>query len=86
MKNNNHNALHLVLDCNPIRKLCGYVASNVILATHLSEYLKPMKLTILMVLGNVEDEKTFSIMNFMELKFHNCMIIHLDLVVRMFSQ
>ncbi len=85
MKSNNHNALHLVLDCNPITKLCGYLASNVILATHLLEYLKPMKLAILMVLGNVEDENT-SITNLMNLKFHNCMIVHLDLVVRMFTQ
>jgi len=85
MKNNNHNTLHPMLDCNPITKLYGYLASNVILATQLLEYLKLMKLTILMVLGNVEDEKTFSITNFMKLKFHNCMIIHLDLVVRMFT-
>jgi hypothetical protein len=86
MKSNNHITLHPVPDCNPITKFCGYLVSNVILATQLSEYLKPMKLTILMVLGNVEDEKTFSITNFMKLKFHNNMIVHLDLVVRMFTQ
>lgn len=40
------------------------------------EYLKLVELVIIMVLGNVEDEKTFSIINFMKSKLCNCLIVH----------
>jgi hypothetical protein len=40
------------------------------------ECLKLVELTIIMVLGNVEEERTFSIFNFMKLKFHNWFSFH----------
>jgi hypothetical protein len=47
------------------------LASNAIVVDNLSKYLKLVELAIVMVLGNVEDERTFSTFNFMKLKFHN---------------
>jgi len=62
------------------------LASNVIVADKLLEYLKFVELAIVMVLGNVEDEKTFSNVKFLELRLQNWLIVHLDLVVAMFAQ
>jgi hypothetical protein len=39
-----------------------------------------------MVMGNSKDERTFSIVIFMKSKLHNCLIVHLDLVVKMYAQ
>jgi hypothetical protein len=86
MKSNNHGALHLLLDCNPTTKLWGRLASNVIVVDKLLEYLKLIELTIVMVLGSVEDERIFSNVNFLKLKLCNWLTIHLDLVVKMFAQ
>jgi len=71
MKSNSHVVLHLLPDCNLTIKLWGHLASNAIVVDKLSKYLKLVELTIVMVLGNVEDERTFSTFNFMRLKFHN---------------
>jgi hypothetical protein len=68
MKNNNHGALYLLFDCNPTIKLWGRLTSNVIVLDKLLEYLKLIDLTIVMVLGNVEDERTFSNVNFLKSK------------------
>ncbi len=39
-----------------------------------------------MVVGCVEDEKTFSAVNFMKSKLHNHLTTHLDLVIQMYAQ
>jgi hypothetical protein len=52
----------------------------------LLEYLKLVELAIIMVLGSVEDEKTFFNVNFLKSKFWNRLTIHLGFVVRMFAQ
>jgi hypothetical protein len=39
-----------------------------------------------MVLGNVEDEKTFFILTFMKSKLKNRLTTHLDLVVKIYAQ
>ncbi len=41
---------------------------------------------MVMILGNVEGECCFSIMSFMKSKLQNRLIVHLDLVVKMFAQ
>ncbi len=71
MRNNSHGVFHLLLNCNPTIILWEHLASNAIVVDKLSKYLKLVELAIIMVLGNVEDEKTFSTFNFMRLKFHN---------------
>jgi hypothetical protein len=71
MKSNNHGALHLLLDCNHIIKLWGRLTSNVTVVDKLLEYLKLIELTIVMVFGSVEDERTFSNVNFLKSKLCN---------------
>lgn len=44
------------------------------------------KICMVMVLGNVEDECTFSNLSFMESKLWNHLIMHLDFVVHMYAQ
>jgi hypothetical protein len=48
--------------------------------------LKLVEITIIMVVGCVEDEKTFSTINFMKSKLCNCLTTHFDLVVQMYAQ
>jgi hypothetical protein len=62
------------------------LASNIIVVDKLLEYLKLVKLAIVMVLGSVEDENTFFNVNFLKSKLQNWLTIHLDLVVRLFAQ
>jgi hypothetical protein len=50
------------------------------------EFSKLIKLAIIMVLGSVEDETTFSTFTFMKLKLRNQLTTHLNLVVRMYAQ
>ncbi len=50
------------------------------------EFFKSIKLAINMVLGKVENEKTFSTFIFMKSKSRNQLTTHLDLVVRMYAQ
>ncbi len=52
----------------------------------LLEYLKLVKLVIVMVMGNPKDEKTFSIINFMISKLQNRLIVHLNLAVKIYAQ
>jgi hypothetical protein len=55
--------------------LWGCLALNVIWVTQLLKYLKLEELAIIMVLGNVKDDKSFSTIKFMKSKFCNCLII-----------
>jgi hypothetical protein len=71
MKNNSHGALHLLPNYNPRIKLWGWLASNVIVANKLLEYLKLIELAIVMVLDNVEDKRNFSNVNFLKSKLWN---------------
>jgi hypothetical protein len=50
------------------------------------EFFKLIELLIIMVLGSVEDERTFSTLTFMKLKLKNHLTTHLDLVVKMYAQ
>jgi len=52
----------------------------------LSEFLKLVEITTVMVVGCVKDEKTLSTVNFMKSKLHNHLTTHLDLVVRMYEK
>ncbi len=86
MKNNSHGALHLPLDCNLITKMWAQLATNVIMAQKLLQFLKLVEIAIVMVVGSVEDERIFSTVNFMKSKLCNCLTTHLNLVVWMYAQ
>ncbi len=64
----------------------GCLAFNAIMGQKLLNYHKFVELAIVIILSNLEDEKTFSTINFMKYKFHNHLTVHLDLVVKMHVQ
>jgi len=45
-----------------------------------------MEIVIVLVLGSVEDKRTFSVVNFMKSKFCNHLTTHLDLLVKLHVQ
>jgi hypothetical protein len=59
MKINIHGALHLPLDYNPTTKMWARLVAIVIVAHKLLKFLKLMEIAIVMVVGNVENERTF---------------------------
>jgi hypothetical protein len=62
------------------------MANSQILKLKMFELFKLVELVIVMVLGSVEDERTFSTLTFMKSKLRNRPTTHLDLVVRMYAQ
>jgi hypothetical protein len=56
------------------------------LVLKLNENIKVAKITMVQVLGLVEDERTFSNLAFMKSKFRSKLTTHLDLCVCMFIQ
>jgi len=61
-------------------------ASNVILKYRIYEYFKLIELTIVAILGSVENEFTFFTITFMKSKLKNQLTIYLDMAVRMYAQ
>jgi hypothetical protein len=62
------------------------LGSNALLASKLSEFVKVAKVAAVTILASVEDEHTFSTLNYMKSKVRNNLNDHLDLVVRMYGQ
>jgi hypothetical protein len=81
---NCHVAMSPPLDCNPCTKNWTNLASNQLFSHWLLEWLKPIKLSMAMIMGNVEDERCLSNLGFMKNKLRNKLTTHFDLVVRMF--
>jgi hypothetical protein len=73
-------------DENPVTKLWCQLATNNLLVHLLSKFMQLVKLTIVQVISNVEDERTFSTLIFMKSKLHNQFIRHLDIAIYMFAQ
>jgi hypothetical protein len=48
--------------------------------------MKLIQLAIVQVIGNVEDEKTFSTLSFMKSNLWNHLAWHLNIVIHMFAQ
>ena len=71
---------------NPLTKLWRVVENSSILRHGLSEYIKLVEIAAILVLGSVEDERTFSILSFMKDKLRNRVQTHLPLVVGMHGQ
>jgi hypothetical protein len=70
---------------NPLSRLWQKLSSNALLTSKLSELVKLAEIAAVTVLGSVEDEWTFSTLNYMKSKVRNNLQEHLDLVVRMFG-
>jgi hypothetical protein len=60
--------------------------NNQIISHKLFEWLKPIELFMTLVLGSVEDKWCFFTFSFTKSKLKNQLIIHLNLVVYMYSQ
>ncbi len=56
-----------------------------LLCACLFEFMKVAKLTVVQIMGFVEDEKTFLTLTFMKMSLWDRLIDHLDLVVHMFA-
>jgi hypothetical protein len=53
------------------------VRQNTLILNRLSEFIKVVELTVTVVLGSVEDERTFSTLGFMKSKIRNRLGIYL---------
>jgi hypothetical protein len=86
MLNNSQWAVDHNFGVNPLTRLWQKLSSNALLASKLSEFVKLAEIAAVTVMGSVEDERTFSTLNYMKSKVRNNLQEHLDLVVRMFGQ
>jgi hypothetical protein len=71
---------------NPLTKLWRIIDASNMLRHGLSEYLTLAEIAIVLVLGSVEDERTFSTLSFMKDRVRNRLETHLPMVVTMHSQ
>ncbi len=78
--------MKLPMDYNPCMKISTTLSNNQFLSHQLFGWLKLIELVVVMVMGNVEDEKCFSNLGLMKNNFRNILTTHLDLVVKMFAQ
>ncbi len=58
---------------------------STLLVQKLNEYMKVAEIATMMILGSVEDERTFNNLAFMKSKLCNWLTTHLDLCVHMFT-
>ncbi len=70
--------------CEPNHAIMERIVPNGILNQKPSKWFKMAKLCNVLMLGNVEDECTFSNLAFMKTKFWNWLITHFDLDVYMY--
>jgi hypothetical protein len=69
-----------------VSKLWQRISCNGLLVNRLSEYMRLAEITITVVLGSVEDERTFSNLAFIKNKVRNWLGGHLDTTMRMYFQ
>lgn len=86
MKSNSKSAMKGDLPLNPVTRLWQKIDTSPHLRFQLSEYMKIAELVVVMVLGSVEDERTFSTLSFMKNKLQNRLSTHLPTVVAMHVQ
>jgi hypothetical protein len=72
-------------DTNLVTKLWVIINTNALFIQWLNEYLKLVDITVVLVLGYVKEERTFSTLAFMKDKLHNKLGPHLDTIVHMFA-
>jgi hypothetical protein len=85
MQSNNETTMKPPHDYNPTTWMWRRFDSNVILKDMISKYFKLIEFVIVVVLGSVEDERTFSIITFMKSKLRNLLTTNLDRVVKMYA-
>ena len=86
MKSNCDGAMMGDLSLNLLTHLWHRLEASGLLRHKLSEYLKIVELAVVVVLGSIENEHTFSTLSFMKNKLRNRLNVHLPLVVAMHAQ
>ena len=86
MKEHAARMLNKPQDQNPITCLWCSLDANSYLHHFLSEFIILAELAIIMVLGSIQDERTFSTVSFMKSKLQNQLSEHLELMVNFKSQ
>lgn len=86
MKKHADAAISEPFDENPLTKVWSRLAASPTLRERLSEWFKVAEIAMVTVLGSVEDERTFSTMNWVKSKVRNRRGEHLDASVRLFAQ
>ena len=86
MKSHAHAAMEEPRDENPLTKVWVRIGQNTLMLSRLLEYIKVAEIAIAVVLGSVEDERTFSTLSFMKSKLRNRLGGHMDTCVKLFSQ
>jgi hypothetical protein len=69
-----------------VTRMWRTIEANSFLWHSLSEYIKVAEIAIVMVLGSIQDERTFSTLTFMKNKLCNRLTTNLAMVVGMKSQ
>jgi hypothetical protein len=86
MTSNSQWAVENSFGLNPLSRLWQKLGSNALLASKLLEFVKIAKVATVTILDFVEDEQTFSTLNYMKSKVRNNLDDHLNLIVRMYGQ
>jgi hypothetical protein len=73
------------LDCNLCFRMWALLTTNQIICSKLSKWLKLVELSVVVVLGRVEDENYLSNLSFIKSKLKNWLTTHLDLVVQIYA-
>jgi hypothetical protein len=68
MKNYAYKAMVKLRDDNPLMKLWHQLATNNLLVVRIFEFMKLVELANVQIIGSVENERTFSTLNFMKSK------------------
>jgi hypothetical protein len=74
-------AMDETLNLNPLFQLWKKLSFNALLCVHLSEFMEVVEVTMVQIMGSVEDERNFLIVTFMKTQLRNMICEHLDLVV-----
>jgi hypothetical protein len=74
------------LTCNHVTKMWSNLSAHVVIKHILSKDFKLVEISIIMVLGNMENKYCFSTLFFTKSKFKKRLTNPLDLVVRMFAK
>jgi hypothetical protein len=86
MKTNWSTSMSRPFSVNPLTRIWQQLGANTILLAGFPEYFKLAEIAIVLVLGSVEDERTFSTLGFVKSKVRNKLIDHLALCVQMYTQ
>ena len=86
MKSNTEKMLGPPYDQNLVLKLWQKLGCNGLLLSKLSEFMRLAEIAITIVLGSVEDERTFSSLKFIKSRLRIQLEGNLDTIMRVFSQ